>query len=154
MARTIVGLFESPRLVDGVVLDLEASGFSRGAVRILGEPLDMAGRNAMSIPHTDFEVGLIREFRTIGAAEADAEAYVEGVRRGGVIIFATGSDETTDTAAAEIMNRHGAVDIEELSTSEEHLPSTGNDTMTFSGNSSVQTGRVRSPGGGARLFVW
>jgi hypothetical protein len=77
----------------------------------------MAGSGVMSTPHTDFEVDLIRELRTIGAAEADAEAYVEGVRRGGVMVFATGSDEKAD-AAAEIMNRHGVVEIEELSASQ------------------------------------
>jgi hypothetical protein len=117
MAKTAVGLFENPSSVDDVVHELEASGFPRNDVRVLGEPREMAGSGVMSTPHTDFEVDLIRELRTIGAAEADAEAYVEGVRRGGVMVFATGSDEKAD-AAAEIMNRHGVVEIEELSASQ------------------------------------
>jgi len=117
MAKTAVGLFENPSSADDVVHELEASGFPRNDVRVLGEPREMAGSGVMSTPHTDFEVDLIRELRTIGAAEADAEAYVEGVRRGGVMVFATGSDEKAD-AAAEIMNRHGVVEIEELSASQ------------------------------------
>jgi hypothetical protein len=117
MAKTAVGLFENPSSVDDVVHELEASGFPRNDVRVLGEPREMAGSGVMSTPHTDFEVDLIRELRTIGAAEADAEAYVEGVRRGGVMVFATGSDEKADVAA-EIMNRHGVVEIEELSASQ------------------------------------
>lgn len=38
MAKTAVGLFENPDLVDEVVRDLEAGGFPRKDVRILGEP--------------------------------------------------------------------------------------------------------------------
>ena len=47
----------------------------------------MAGSGTMSIPHTDFEVDFIRELRTAGAAEADAEAYVKGLRGRGVIVL-------------------------------------------------------------------
>ena len=153
MAKTAVGLFENPSSVDEVVRDLKASGFPQKDVRVLGEPRDMAGSGTMSTPHTDFEVELTRELKTIGAAEADAEAYVRGVRRGGVMVFATGSGEQAD-AAAEIMNRHCAVEIEELSASVPHLPSTVGDDVAPGRDSSVQAGRVRSPGAGARLFVW
>jgi hypothetical protein len=48
----------------------------------------------MSIPRTDFEVELTRDLTTIGAARADAEAYVRGIRGGGVIVFATSSVTT------------------------------------------------------------
>ena len=153
MAKTAVGLFENPGSVDEVVRDLVASGFPQKDVRVLGEPREMAGSGVMSTPHTDFEVDLTRELRTIGAAEADAEAYVRGVRRGGVMVFATGSGEKAD-AAAEIMNRHCAVEIEELSASEPHLPGTDLADMAPGRDNSVQAGRVRSPGAGARLFVW
>jgi hypothetical protein len=158
MAKTAVGLFENPVAVDEVVRDLKASGFPQKDVRVLGEPRDMAGSGVMSTPHTDFEVDLIRDLRAIGAAEADAEAYVRGVRRGGVMVFATGSGNQADTAA-EIMNRHGAAEIEELSTAVQYLPSTvgkGDDVVPGQAgqDGSVQVGRVRSPGAGARLFVW
>jgi hypothetical protein len=153
MAKTAVGLFENSSSVDEVVRDLAASGFPQKDVRILGEPREMAGSGVMSIPHTDFEVDLTRELRTIGAADADAEAYVEGVRRGGVIVFATGSGEKADVAA-EIMNRHCSVEIEKLSASVPHLPGTDRDDMAPAHDGSVQAGRVRSPGAGARLFVW
>ena len=93
MTKTAVGLFENPGSVDEVVRDLQASGFPRDDVRILGEPREMAGSGVLSIPNIDFEVDLIRELRTIGATETDAEAYVEGVRRGGVMVFATDSGE-------------------------------------------------------------
>lgn len=149
MARAAVGLFENSQSVDRIIHDLEASGFPRNDIRVLSEPRDMAGSGMMSTAHTDFEVDLVRELRTVGAAEADAEAYVKGVRGGGVIIFASGSDEKVD-AAAEIMNRHSAVELEELDASEPHL----NSSTSPGRNSSGQIGRFRSSGGGARLFVW
>ena len=74
------------------------------------------------------------------------------------MVFATGSGEKAD-AAAEIMNHHCAVEIEELSPSVQYLPSTvgkGDDVASgqASQDGAVQVGRVRSPGDGARLFVW
>jgi hypothetical protein len=143
MAKTAVGLFANPASVDEVLRDLETSGILSKDVRVLGEPREMAGSGVMSIPHTDFEVGLIRDLTAFGVVEADAEAYVRGVRRGEVMVFATGSGKKAD-AAAEIMNRHHAVEIGELS----------GDDMAPARDSSVLAGRVRSSGGGACLFVW
>jgi len=54
-----------------------------------------------------------REIQAIGASEREAKAYVRGMRRGGVVVFATGSNAEVDKAA-EIMNRHGAIEVEEL----------------------------------------
>lgn len=153
MAKTTVGLFESPGTVDEVVRELEVGGFPRGDIRVIGEPRDLPGTEATSTPRTDFEVDLTRELVTMGAAEADAEGYVSGVRRGGVIVFVTGSGDKTD-AAAEIMNRHHAVEIEKLSTAEQHLPSTVRDDSSLTQGGTIQVGRFRSSSGGARLFVW
>jgi hypothetical protein len=52
---------------------------------------------------------------------------VKAVRHGGVLVFATGSTEQVD-GAAQIMNRHRAAQVEELSGSEPSLPS-GSSTM-------------------------
>ena len=146
-------MFENPGLADQVVRDLEASGFPRNDVRILSESVDMPGSGVMGIPNIDFEVSLNRELRTIGASGPEAEAYVKGVRRGGVLVFASGSNERID-AAAEIMNRHSPIDVEELTGGELDLPSTTGENATPTHARSVQTGRVRQSGGGARVFVW
>jgi len=73
MAKTAVGLFENSGLADEVVRDLEATGFPKDDVRVLGEPREMAGSGLMSTPHTDFEVGLIRDLTAFRVIEADAE---------------------------------------------------------------------------------
>jgi len=91
MAKTAVGLFENSELADEVVRDLVANGFLKNDVRVLGEPREMAGSGLMSTPHTDFEVQLARDLIVLGVLEAEAKDYVQGVRRGGVMVFATGA---------------------------------------------------------------
>ena len=153
MSKTTVGLFENPGLADEVVHDLEASGFPRNDIRVLSEPLDMAVTGAMSTPHHDFQVALNRDLRTIGATEPEADAYVQGVRRGGVLVFANGPDEKIE-AAAKIMNRHSPVEVEELTGGKLHLPGTTGENRSPGHDISVQTGRIRQSGGGARMFAW
>ena len=153
MSKTAVGLFENPGVADQVVRDLEVSGFPRNDVRILSESLDMKGSGAMGIPNINFEVSLDRDLRKIGASGPEAEAYVSGVRRGGVLVFASGPDERIDTAA-EIMNRHSPLEVEELTGGGLDLPSRSGENVSPTRGSSVQTGRVRQSGGGARVFSW
>ncbi|MGC9946735.1 MAG: hypothetical protein ABSF64_10245 [Bryobacteraceae bacterium] len=160
MSKTAVGLFENPGVADQVVHDLDASGFPQSEIRILREPLDMAVAGVTSIPHTDFEVGLGRELKTIGASEWEANAYVQGVRRGGVLVFATRSNAEVDDAA-EIMNRHGAIKVEELIGREPGSSTTTGASLPLSRDANMppardttQTGRIRQSGDGVRMFVW
>jgi hypothetical protein len=152
MARTAVGLFLDRSLVGDLIGELEANGFAREDIRVLGEALGMTEPGAMSIAHTDFAVDLIRELRSMGASEDDAECYLEGLRRGAVVVFAAASDQSAEIAA-QIMNRHNAVEIETLKVTEPHLP-TDRSFMPPNRDASMQAGRVRSSGSGARLFVW
>jgi hypothetical protein len=121
MSKTAVGLFENSGMADQVARDLEASGFPENDVRILRESLDLKGSGVMGIPNIDFEVSLNRDLRKIGASGPEAEAYVKGVRRGGVLVFASGSEGKID-AAAEIMNRHSPIEVEELTGGELDIP--------------------------------
>jgi hypothetical protein len=112
----------------------------------------MPNTGALGIPNIDFEVSLNRDLRDIEASGPEAEAYVKGVRRGGVIVFANGSNERIDAATA-IMNRHSPIEVEEL-TGDLDLPNTKGENVTPTGDDSVQTGRVRQSSGGARVFTW
>ena len=153
MPKTVVGLFENPGLVDIVVREIEALGFPRKEVRALAEPATFEVTGVMSFPRLDFEVDLARELTRIGATKAESQAYVEGLRSGGALVFATGSDERVETAA-DVMNRRGAVEIEETSGSEPQLPRVVRENMTPMRSSPVLAGRIREPGGGATFFVW
>ena len=153
MSKTAVGLFEHSGVAEEVVHDLETSAFPREEIRILGEPRDMSVEGAMSTPRLDFEVNLNRELQAIGADANEAGAYVKGVQSGGVLVFATGSNEEVDNAAA-IMNRHGAIDVEKLAGGEPDLGGMSGENMTSLHDNSAPTGRINQPGGGARMFVW
>jgi hypothetical protein len=152
MPKTAVGLFKDRSIVNQVVREIESIGFPRNEVRTLGEPLDLGVNGVMSIPRIDFEVELFRELTRMGAAKTAAEAYTEGLRRGGVLVFATGTDNKVDQAA-EIMNRYGAVETEEETAPEPHLHSVVHTGATPIQNRPIQTGRLRQSGG-ACFFVW
>jgi triosephosphate isomerase len=154
ISRTAVGLFENASVADQVVHDLGANSFPSNDVRVLQEPLDMPVTGVMSIPHTDFQVRLERELKAIGASTPEADAYAQGVRHGGVLVFATGSNEEVDSAS-EIMNRHGAIEVEELTGNAPNLAGViGSGAPLAYTGSTTQTGRSRQSGGGARMFVW
>jgi hypothetical protein len=153
MPKTAVGLFENPDVVEGVVREVEALGFPRREVRILEEPTSFDVTGVMSFPRLDFEVALIRELTRIGTTKGEAQAYVEGLRRGSALVFATGSDQSVESTA-NIMNRHGAVEIEEISGPEPLLGHVERANTTPMRSSPIMAGRIRQPGGGACLFVW
>jgi hypothetical protein len=153
MAKTAVGLFEDAGSADGVVRDLTAQGFLQKDIRVLDEPVEIPGSGLMSTPHTDFEVELIRDLPAFGIVEGDAEAYVQGVRRGGVMAFATSLGEKADKAAA-IMNRRGALEVEQISAQPPALPNAETEEEIPVRGLSKQLGGERSPSSGARLFVW
>lgn len=157
MLKTAVGLFRDARRVDEVVREIEVLGFPRNDVRSLTEPTTFEVTGVMSFARLDFEVDLRRELARIGVTKAESDAYIDGLRHGGALVFATGAngDERVD-AAAGVMNQHGAVEIEEMKTSgpEPHLPRVSHEGMTGSTENAVLAGRVRQAGGGACLFVW
>ena len=153
MPKTVVGLFENARIVDDAVREIEALGFPRQEVRTMGEPANFDVTGVMSFPRLDFEVDLNRELTRIGATEPEAKAYVEGLRRGGALAFATGSDEKVENAR-NVMNRLGAVEVADLTGPEPQLPGVAHPNMTPMRRGSVMAGRIRQPGGGACFFVW
>jgi hypothetical protein len=153
MSNTAVGLFQNPGVAKQVARELKSSAFPRREVRILGEPRNMPVTGVLDTPHTDFEAGLERELQAVGASGPEASAYAGGVRRGGVLVFATGSSEAVDNAA-EVMNRHDAVRVEELTGQTPSTSELTGESLAPLFDGSSQTGRVRQSGGGARMFVW
>ena len=151
MPKTAVGLFENADLLDAVVLEIEAAGIPRSEVRTTKEPLSFEVTGVMSFPRLDFEVELLRELTRIGATEAEAQVYLDGVRRGGALVVATGLDDKVDTAA-DIMRRHGAAEIETGTGPEPQLPRAIREGMSPQRDQSVMTGRIRQAAGG--FFVW
>ncbi len=157
MFKTAVGLFKDVPRVNEVIREIEALGFPRNEVQSLKEPATFEVTGVMSFPRLDFETDLRRELARMGATKTEIEAYIDGLRHGGILVFATSSDgdERVD-AAARVMNQHGAAEIEEMATTgpEPRLPRVAHAGMTPSGEGPVLAGRIRQPGGGAGMFVW
>jgi hypothetical protein len=153
MPKTAVGLFENPGVVDDVVREIEILGFPRNEIRRLDEPASFEVTGVMSFPRFEFEGDLIRELTRIGTTKAEAKDYVEGLRRGGALVFATGSDERVD-AAADIMNRRGAVEIGQSCGPDPQSPGVVREgTTPIRGNLTLSR-RDNQLGGGACLFTW
>lgn len=153
MSKTAVGLFPDSEVAQKVVHDLNVSSFPSNEVRVLREPLDMPVSDSMSTPHTDFQVSLQRELLAVGATAAEAGAFVQGVKRGGVLVFATGSSEEVNSAN-DIMNRNGAIVVDDLAGQEPNMSAMAAKAPDVTYSNSSQTGRTRQSGGGARMFVW
>jgi hypothetical protein len=153
MPKTAVGLFDNPSIVDDVVREIEVLGFPRNEIRTIEEPENFEVTGVMSFARFEFESDLIREFTRIGTTGAEAHIYIEGLQRGGALVFATGSDDRVE-AAADIMNRCGAVDIEEISGLEPQSPGIARESTTPTYGSLVASRRARQSGGGACLFKW
>lgn len=153
MARTAIGLFEDQASANEVAHEIKRIGFDPEEVRVLSEPLDMPVTSVLNTPGTDFALALYRDLQQIGASQAETEAYVQGVRQEATLVFATGSDVQVDTAA-EIMNRHKAMRVEELSGLEPDLPSESPESPKFSHHDPTLGRRIPSRGDGARIFVW
>jgi hypothetical protein len=153
MPKTVVGLFENSGLLDDVVRKIEALGFPRREIHTLKEPETFEVTGVMSFPRLDFEVDLSRELTRIGATSSEAEAYVGGLRRGGALAFATGSDEQI-RSAADVMSLCGAVKIEEVSGSEPNLPGVVHPNLTPMRDGPVVAGRISGDSDGPRCFVW
>jgi hypothetical protein len=153
MPKTAVGLFENPGVVDDVVREIEVIGFPRNEIRRLDEPASFQVSGVMSFPRFEFEGDLIRELTRIGTTKVEAQNYVEGLRRGGALVFATGSGDRVD-AAADIMNRRGAVDIEQTCGPDPQSPGVVREGTTPIRGNLIQSRRDNQLGGGVRLFAW
>ena len=60
--------------------------------------------------------GLIGGLTNLGVPEEEAHYYAEGVRRGGILVTVAAESDTQAQTAVTVMQRHGAVDIDERAT--------------------------------------
>ncbi len=154
MPRTVVGLFRDPGVVDQVVREIEVLGFARNEVRRVEEPDTFEITGVMSFPRLGFETDRGVSLRRLGATEAEAQTYLDGLRKGGAVVFATDSDEKKVQAAAEIMNRHRAVEIEEGRGPEPYVPSVAGEGRTSHETPEIAGRVAQGPQPGTSYFTW
>lgn len=95
MAMVVVGLMQDAHQARGVVRALEDAGFDL-------DDLDATGM-------------LVDELSMMGMPAEDAHFFAEGARRGGMIVCARAGDGRMAEMAADIMDEHGAVDVDACS---------------------------------------
>lgn len=96
MAKTAVALYDTKNEAQQVVNELTNVGFSRSSIRTID----------------DHEGDTVRTLTSAGLPNSDANAYVEGIRRGGHLVMITTEDDEIDTAV-DIMDRYNSVNIQE-----------------------------------------
>ncbi|EMG35749.1 hypothetical protein PCS_03576 [Desulfocurvibacter africanus PCS] len=118
MAKTVAGFMDTPMSAQDVVQDLVTSGFSRNDISLL--MIDKtAGHGGYSWKTADKSRGgdarnARDDLTSMGIPADHADYYLEGVRRGGVLITVSTDDDSADRAA-DIMHRKGAIDIDRRS---------------------------------------
>jgi hypothetical protein len=152
MAETAVGLFEKSTS-DGVVAALRNSGFPNQGIRVVTPPMGAAVGGMMETPLTDFAAAVSRDFRAMGADDAECEAYVAGIRNGHVLIFATGTIQEA-TSATAVMNRYSAIEVREFAGAAPLLPGIKTESPSATKTISAKEDNIRAKTEGARIFSW
>jgi uncharacterized protein (TIGR02271 family) len=118
MAKTLVGLYDTFTDAQQVVRELEKSGFSRrnislathSAGDVKNQHVDYIYAEKMS--STDRGKELINLLTDYGVPQNEADAYAEGVRRGGALVLVKATEGETDRGLA-IMKQLRPVDIDQ-----------------------------------------
>jgi hypothetical protein len=95
MSLVVVGLMQDAHQARGVVRALEGADFEL-------EELDATGM-------------LVEELVLLGVPAEDAHFFAEAARRGGMIVVARAGDPRLAVMAADIMDEHGAIDVDACS---------------------------------------
>lgn len=113
MARTVVGLMDTPMSGQDLIQALADAGFDRKDIRML-----MVDRQQgmFSWKHADATTGgparyPVDDLKELGVPEKHAQYYLEGVRRGGLLVTVRTDDDSAGRAA-DIMHGKGAIDID------------------------------------------
>lgn len=107
MAKTLVGLYDDRTTANRVLTDLEAMGFGTDHLQFASQ--EKGDRNNYEV---DSDKGADpSELTRMGVPENDADAYAEGVRRGGSLVVARVHD-TNAEQAADVMARHNPVPMD------------------------------------------
>ncbi len=115
MDRTIAGMFDSRSAADEVRQALVYKGISNDRIEMHDEQ-STRGDAATDLDEDRHESGIVRFFRRMFGLEEDGDEsryYAEGIRRGHVVLTVRVADDDELQAAEEIMQRCGAVDIDE-----------------------------------------
>ena len=96
MSKTVTSLFRSPEAAADVVTRLEQIGIDRDDITV----------------HTGSDSSFVSGLDDLGVPRSDAQAYAEGVRRGGSLVVVECDDDEVDRVTS-VMDRDGVLDLDE-----------------------------------------
>lgn len=118
MGKTVVGLFDDYAAAQNVVRELIDSGFSRENIQItakdeLGEAAGGSSQTGKATSGLGATISnAVSSLFGTGASREETGYYSEAVRRGGALVTVNADDNTVDHTVG-IMERYGAVNIDE-----------------------------------------
>jgi hypothetical protein len=122
MSETAVGLFDDAVVAEAVVDSLRAYGFPSSGIRVVAAPKSASAASLGSetgintgFNNGNFATSAAKDLRAMGATEYESNAYLAGLHRGNVLVYATGSTSQANQAVA-VMNEYSALEIEEFAT--------------------------------------
>jgi hypothetical protein len=153
--RTVIGIFKPTVDTNRLVEDLVDRGFDKNDILIFGA----GGSASTDLGNAAEPDDLCTLFQNRGVPDVEANYFAQGVRFGDVVVSVqTASARGSDEAAA-LLDRHGALDIEERVKEwrPEPDPKATQASATMSASAldrslgdEHQSGRTR----GSRVFVW
>jgi len=158
MAATAVGLFVSSSVAEAVVEALRAHGMPSRGIKVVGQATNSFSSSEDKVSGLEMNAVLVRDLRSMGASDYEIESYLDGVRRGNVLVFCTGTLQQADAASA-IMNQFTALEVEEYTNAAMDLAKSGRERQDglhadfsdgHAGN--VKAERMQARGDGAKLF--
>jgi uncharacterized protein (TIGR02271 family) len=114
MAKTLVALYDTFADAEHVVQELIADGFARSDIHMAFDRTTSPAAHTASVAwDSEYEgANLSETLADLGVPSEEAQAYAEGVRRGGALVVVESSDERAERGMA-ILRRLHPVDIHE-----------------------------------------
>jgi uncharacterized protein (TIGR02271 family) len=150
MTRMITAMFDSraeaDSAADALVRDL---ALSRSAVQVHGGDTTTrtpASSSAATTSDADLESrGFWGSLRDLFVPDEDRSTYAEGIRRGGVVVSAE-IDDSRMEQAMDVLEAHGAVDLDSRESQWRQSGWTGSSTSTTSSTGTGTTGKTATLG--------
>lgn len=153
MAKAAVGLFSSESVAVRIMHELEAAGIASSHLHVLAKPRYMPVTGVLSTPVISFSAAFLRDLGAIGATEAEAQAYLDGVLDGGALVIADGPTDQIERCA-DIMNRNHATKVEEMTGTPVSFTVMSENADFPASSTFGRPGKVSASQGGVRIFTW
>src|SRR5256714_8366884 len=114
MAKTLVALYDTITEAERVVHELLADGFPRSAIHLALDPTQERAAHASSVAGDAAYAGahLFDTLVDVGVPQEEADAYGEGVRRGGALVVVESSEDRAERGM-EILHRLHPINMQE-----------------------------------------